>query len=52
MFTEPQSLVSYHLGVLRKSGLIDSYYRSKHRIYRITADAEPIVRTIVAAIPT
>jgi DNA-binding transcriptional ArsR family regulator len=52
MFTEPQSLVSYNLGVLKKSGLIDSYYRSKHKIYRITSDADPIVRKIVASIPT
>jgi len=51
MFAEPQSLVSYNLGVLKKSGLVDSYYRSKHRIYRITTETEPIVRKICAAIP-
>jgi ArsR family transcriptional regulator len=51
MFSEPQGQVSHNLGVLKKSGLIDSYYRSKHKIYRVTKEAEPIVRKICVAVP-
>jgi DNA-binding transcriptional ArsR family regulator len=32
IFEEPQSLISYNLEVLEDGGLIESYYRSKHRI--------------------
>lgn len=51
MFPESQSLVSHNLGVLKKSGLIDSYYRSKHKIYRISSEDESIIRKICAAVP-
>lgn len=51
IFTEPANLVSYNLGVLRKGGLVETYYRSKHRIYTIATEAEPVVRKITAALP-
>ncbi len=31
---EPQNLLSYNLGVLKKAGLLESYYRSRHKTYR------------------
>lgn len=46
VFQEPQNLISYNLGVLKKGGLIDSYYRSKHKIYRIREEAAPFLRSI------
>ncbi|HOV68189.1 MAG TPA: winged helix-turn-helix domain-containing protein [Methanoregulaceae archaeon] len=51
IFTEPPNLVSYNLGVLKKGGLVETYYRSNHRIYTIARKAEPIVRRISTAIP-
>jgi ArsR family transcriptional regulator len=35
---EPQNLLSYNLGVLKKAGLLESYYRSRHKTYRLTGD--------------
>ena len=34
---EPQNLLSYNLGVLKKAGLLESYYRSRHKTYRLAA---------------
>ncbi|HIH04277.1 MAG TPA: winged helix-turn-helix transcriptional regulator [Methanoregulaceae archaeon] len=50
IFTGPPNLVSYNLGVLKKGGLVETYYRSKHRIYTIAREAEPVVRRISTAI--
>lgn len=33
---EPQNLLSYNLGILKKADLIESYYRSRHKTYRIS----------------
>jgi ArsR family transcriptional regulator len=35
---EPQNLLSYNLGVLKKAGILESYYRSRHKTYRLNAD--------------
>lgn len=35
---EPQNLLSYNLGVLKKAGFLESYYRSRHKTYRLTGD--------------
>lgn len=32
---EPQNLLSYNLGVLKEAGLLESYYRSRHKTYRL-----------------
>ena len=44
VFEEPQNLISYNLKVLRDGGIIDSYYRSNHRIYRIIPGKEPALK--------
>ncbi|MCK9579487.1 MAG: ArsR family transcriptional regulator [Methanoregula sp.] len=44
VFEEPQNLISYNLKVLRDGGIIDSYYRSNHRIYRIIPVKEPALK--------
>ncbi len=46
VFAEPQNLISYNLGVLKKGGLVESYYRSKHKIYKLTESAAPFLRQI------
>lgn len=40
---EPQNLLSYNLGILKKAGLVDSYYRSRHKTYRLTEKAATIL---------
>ncbi len=47
---EPQNLISYNLKVLKEGGLIDSYYRSKHKIYMLSPDAEPGLRRLLSEI--
>ena len=51
VFAEPQNLISYNLKVLRDGGLITSYYRSNHKIYKMVDDAEPVIRKITSAVP-
>ncbi|HMK46909.1 MAG TPA: helix-turn-helix domain-containing protein [Methanocella sp.] len=43
---EKQNLVSYNLSILKEAGLIDSYYRSKHKIYRLTKEKASIIRLL------
>ena len=44
---EPQNLLSYNLGVLKKAGLLESYYRSRHKTYRLAGDRNiPLIRSI------
>ena len=50
VFEEPQNLISYNLKVLKDGGIIDSYYRSKHKIYRLSPDAEPGLRRLLSEI--
>ncbi len=50
VFEEPQSLISYNLKKLKDGGLIESYYRSNHKIYRINDALAPVVSKITAAV--
>ncbi len=51
VFQEPQNLISYNLRKLKDGGLVESYYRSNHKIYRISNGAEPVLRKITSAVP-
>ncbi|WP_321506658.1 metalloregulator ArsR/SmtB family transcription factor [uncultured Methanoregula sp.] len=51
IFQEPQSLISYNLKKLRDGGLIESYYRSNHKIYKMNEDMVPVIRRIRSALP-
>jgi DNA-binding transcriptional ArsR family regulator len=51
VFQEPQNLISYNLKKLRDGGLVESYYRSNHKIYRISDANAPAIKKIVAAVP-
>ncbi|MDV2481933.1 winged helix-turn-helix transcriptional regulator [Methanoculleus sp. Wushi-C6] len=46
---EPQNLISYNLKKLRDGGLVESYYRSNHKIYRLKDTAAPAIRKIAGA---
>ena len=50
VFEEPQNLISYNLKKLKNGGLIESYYRSKHKIYKLQEDAEPVLRKFLSTI--
>jgi len=50
IFQEPQSLISYNLKKLKDGGLIESYYRSNHKIYKIRDEVSPVIRKITTAI--
>ncbi len=41
-----QNLVSHHLAILRKSGVVDSYMRSKWKYYKINKDAVCVLKVI------
>jgi len=43
---DKQNLVSYNLGILRKHGMIESYNRSKHKIYKLNENAISIIKSI------
>ena len=47
VFEEPQNLISYNLKKLKDGGLIESYYRSNHKICKVTAGAEPALKRIL-----
>ena len=49
VFEEPRNLISYNLKKLKDGGLIESYYRSNHRIYKLTPAAEPNLRRILGS---
>ncbi|WP_128693936.1 ArsR/SmtB family transcription factor [Methanoculleus taiwanensis] len=48
---KPQNLISYNVKKLRDGGLIESYYRSNHKIYKINESAAPKIRLIASAVP-
>lgn len=50
VFQEPQSLISYNLKKLKDGGLIESYYRSSHKIYKIHDEVAPVIRKITGAV--
>lgn len=44
---EPQNLLSYNLGILKRAGLLESYYRSRHKTYRLAGDrSAPLIRCL------
>lgn len=49
VFAEPQNLISYNLKKLKEGGLIDSYYRSNHKIYKIRDESVPVLKKITGA---
>ncbi|MFA6333091.1 MAG: winged helix-turn-helix domain-containing protein [Methanoregula sp.] len=50
IFQEPRSLISYNLKKLKEGGLIRSYYRSNHKIYKLNEANVPVIRKIVTAV--
>lgn len=50
VFEEPQNLISYNLKKLKDGGLIDSYYRSNHKIYKMNEAIVPVIRKITGAV--
>jgi len=50
VFEEPQNLISYNLKKLKEGGLIDSYYRSNHKIYKMNEAMVPVIRKITGAV--
>jgi len=51
VFEEPQNLISYNLKKLRDGGIVESYYRSNHKIYKIREEIAPVIRKITSSIP-
>jgi DNA-binding transcriptional ArsR family regulator len=51
VFEEPQNLISYNLKKLKDGGLVESYYRSNHKIYKINEAIAPVIRKITTAVP-
>ena len=45
IFKESSTIISNHLKLLKDAGLIETYYRSNHKIYRFREDAD---RTIIS----
>ncbi len=43
-----QNLVSHHLTILRKSGIVDSYMKSRWKFYKINEDAVCLLKGIIA----
>jgi len=50
VFAEPQNPISYNLKKLKDGGLIESYYRSNHKIYKIPEKRIPVLITIAGAV--
>ena len=50
VFEEPQSLISYNLKELKDCGLIESYYRSNHKIYNLNEKMVPAIRKITGIV--
>jgi ArsR family transcriptional regulator len=51
VFKEPQNLISYNLKKLRDGGIVESYYRSNHKIYKINGEIAPVLRKITESVP-
>lgn len=41
-----QNLISHHLAVMKQSGIVDSYKRSKWKYYRLTQNMNPILENL------
>jgi len=50
VFEEPQNLISYNLKKLKDGGLIESYYRSNHKIYKLSDTKVSVIRKITGAV--
>ena len=50
VFAEPQNLISYNLKKLKDGGLIESYYRSNHKIYTMNDSRVPVIRKITGVL--
>jgi len=50
IFEEPRNLISYNLKKLKDGGLISSYYRSNHKIYRIDEAMVSALNKIIGSI--
>ncbi|HNX16772.1 MAG TPA: helix-turn-helix domain-containing protein [Methanoregula sp.] len=50
VFAEPRNLISYNLKKLKDGGLIESYYRSNHKIYTLNDEIVPILRKIAGSV--
>jgi ArsR family transcriptional regulator len=50
VFEEPQSLISYNLKKLKEGGLVESYYRSNHKIYKLNETRVPVMRKITGSV--
>ena len=50
VFKEPQNLISYNLKKLKNGGLIESYYRSSHKIYKLNEAKVPVIRKITTSV--
>ncbi len=46
LLNEKQNLISYNLGILKKHGMVDSYYSSKDKYYTLNEKAMNIVRCL------
>lgn len=46
LLNEKQNLISYNLGILKKHQMVDSYYSSKDKYYKLNENASNIVRCI------
>jgi len=40
IFDESQTQISNHLKILRDAGIIETYYRSNHKIYKLKEDTD------------
>lgn len=46
LLNEKQNLISYNLGILKKHDMVDSYYSSKDKYYKLNEKAVNIVRCL------
>ncbi len=46
LLNEKQNLVSHNLGILKRAQIIESYYRSKHKYYKLNDSAITSIRFI------
>ena len=46
LLNEKQNLISYNLGILKKYQMVDSYYSSKDKYYKLNENAVNIVRCL------
>jgi len=47
IFTESPTQISNHLKILKDAGLIETYYRSNHKIYRLSEESDKTLITFL-----